>query len=578
MENMHLALELLFILLRNMGVVVTFAYLLSRTILFKRFFYNPLNLNEKLFLIFFFGLLSISGTYLGIHIMDAYANIRAIGAIVAGFLGGPVIGIAAGAIGGIQRYTLGGFTALACAIGTINSGFIGGLFHQSFKKRKINGFKAFYIGIGALIIEMIIVLIFSRPFSFALELVSVIGIPMILSNAIGISIFVNILEVVQKETENIRAQQAKIVLEIANLTLPHFIKGLSNLNEIKKAAKIILNKTGVSAVAITDNKNILAFVGAGEDHHQVGQPYITEATRKAIASGKVAVVKNKKEIGCVNYNCPLETAVVAPLKWNEQVIGTLKLYNTEEKLSKVDILLATGLSSLLSTQMQLAQLSEQARLKTQAELRALQAQVNPHFLFNSLNTIASFMRTNPVKARELLLKLSDFFRSTLHKGHSLVTIEQEIENTLNYFSIEKARFAEKLELEINIPEEIMHIKIPSFTIQPLVENSIKHGILPKNRKGIVKVDAREREDKLLIIIQDDGIGIPDTELHRILQEGYGKGSGIGLSNVNGRIKSIFGPEYGVKVESNINQGTRVNIILPLKKSIEGREKSAGISS
>ncbi|ACL69797.1 sensor histidine kinase [Halothermothrix orenii] len=564
MSAIDLETGLLFILVRNMGVVVTFAYILSMTRLFKRFFYAPLSRKEKIFLVIFFGLLSASGTYLSIYIMDAYANIRAIGAVVAGFLGGPLIGVLVGTVGGIHRFTLGGFTALACAIGTMTSGLIGGLFHKSFKNQQINSKNSFYIGAVALIIEMVIVIIFSRPIELALQLVSVISLPMIIANAAGISLFVSILNNVEKENENIKAKQARLTLDIANQTINYFREGLAHGRAVKKASEIILQKTGASAVAITDREKIIAFAGKGSDHHFPGEPFLTSVTRQTINEGKVSVAKTKKEVGCPVENCPLESVVVAPLKWDGRVMGSLKLYHTERKLSKVDISLAEGISTLLSTQIQLSRLSEQAKLKTEAELKALQAQVNPHFLFNSLNTIASFTRTDPEKARELLLRLSDFFRTTLSKGHDLVSLETEIKSVRNYFFLEKARFGERLELVINIPDEYMSVMIPSFTLQPLIENAVKHGIFPKNRKGKIDLSVRSNEDIIELIVRDNGVGIPEEELKMVLKEGYGKGSGIGLSNVMARIKNIFGPEYGLTMESEENTGTEVVIKVPLQ--------------
>ncbi|MGM0438295.1 MAG: LytS/YhcK type 5TM receptor domain-containing protein, partial [Bacillota bacterium] len=212
--------NLLFTLLKNMSVIVTFAYFLSRVKYVKKYLSFPFNMKEKIFMIIFFGILSLTGTYLGIYILDAYANIRGIGAMLGGLLGGPVVGVAAGLIGGLHRYTLGGFTAFACAIGTTTTGLIGGLFHKKYIKGKIDYRNGFLIGFLALTLEMAIVIAFSRPIPQAIELVRVIGVPMIMSNAIGIAIFINIVNTVKEENEKIRALQAEKVLDIADKTLP----------------------------------------------------------------------------------------------------------------------------------------------------------------------------------------------------------------------------------------------------------------------------------------------------------------------------------------------------------------------
>jgi LytS/YehU family sensor histidine kinase len=186
--------DLIITLLKNMSVIAVFAYLLSRTEIFKKIIYERSSWKIKLFLITFFGTLSALGTYLGVYLFDAYANIRAIGAVVAGLLGGPVVGLGAGLIGGLHRYALGGFTAFACAVGTTTSGLLAGLVRKYRPFNKIDAKYAFYLGILIEIIEMGYVLFLSHPFVAAQKLVKVIAIPMILNNALGISIFINILQ------------------------------------------------------------------------------------------------------------------------------------------------------------------------------------------------------------------------------------------------------------------------------------------------------------------------------------------------------------------------------------------------
>lgn len=559
-------LELLFTLFKSMSVIVTFSYILSRLKSVKNIFSDHFNRYEKIFLTFFFAVLAILGTFLGINIMDAYANIRAIGALMAGFLGGPLVGVTAGIIAGLHRFSLGGFTALACAVGTTSSGFIGGLFYKKYKKNEINFKDGFLIGILALTIEMIIVVVFSRPLAQALELVRIIAVPMILSNSIGIAIFISILNKVKEDSQKIRAFQAEKVLSIADRSLPLLQNGL-NPAAAAEIIEMIKEESKVDAVAITDKKEILAFSGLGSDHHHSGEKIKTEASKKALAEKRTMLIENKSDINCDNQNCELTDAVITPLKIENTIYGLLKLYRSGQKITVLDIKLAEGISNLLATQIKLARLSKQAELKSEAELKALQAQINPHFLFNSLNAISASCRTNPAQARELLIKLSGIFRRTLKRNLYQITLKEEVEFCQDYLSIEKARLDERLKVEWDIEAKLMNTVIPPFIIQPLIENSIKHGIHPQENGGRIIIKAEEKNSELKITVADNGSGISSRKLKEIFSE---KNDRIGLNNIRERLSSIYGSSASFEINSKVETGTENIIRIPSQFIFERR--------
>lgn len=557
--------ELLFNLIKSMAVVAVAAQLLvMETDIFSQINSRQLQKKYKIFLIIFFGLLSLLGTYLGIYIHGAYANIRAIGAVVGGLIGGPVVGLFAGLIGGFHRYYLGGFTAFACALSTTLAGLIGGIISYYRPYDKISLVESFTLGVVLETIEMILVLYLSPPYSEALELVKIIALPMIVSNALGIMLFINILQNNQKKQQELLALQSYKALKIANQTISYLKDGL-NYDSALETAKIILKITEVTAVSITDREKILAHCGMGEDHHKPGEPMMTKATKEALKTGRLTVVSNKKELGCSVDSCELKSAVIAPLTRNDQVIGVIKLYKKEEEsITEVDIELARGISELLSTQLHISNLEKQAQLATEMELKALQAQINPHFLFNALNTITSFCRTSPDTARNLLIKLANFFRQTLKENNDLVILKKELEYTSNYIEIEKARFGSNLEVRIDIPDILLNYEVPAFVLQPIVENAIKHGLSKKTEVGIVQIKATRINNNLIIEVEDNGVGIAEESIGDILKPGYGEGCGIGLSIVRQRIEKIYGTEYGLEINSKIDQGTNVKIKLPVK--------------
>lgn len=353
-------------------------------------------------------------------------------------------------------------------------------------------------------------------------------------------------------------------LRIANQTLPYLRRGL-NEDTAAKIVEIIKSIADVAAVAITDVEKVLAYTGAGSDHHKLGGPILTDATKTVINSGDLMVIKNRYGLICPVDGCPLESAVITPLKCKGEVVGTVKLYQVcQGDVPSTVIRLAEGVAQMLGLQMELAELDQQAQLVTKAELDALQAQINPHFLFNTLNTIIMFNRTNPETARRLLIRLASFFRHALKRHGYFNTIREETEYLNNYLILEKARFHDKLMIVQDIDESLFEYKVPVLTIQPLVENAIKHGILPKQGRGTVYVKAILLEyDEILFEIKDDGVGIAPDKMPMILKPGYGSGNGVGLSNVHERLKGLFGQEYGLRIESTPGKGTSIYIRIPL---------------
>ncbi|MBO8169229.1 MAG: histidine kinase [Thermoanaerobacteraceae bacterium] len=354
-------------------------------------------------------------------------------------------------------------------------------------------------------------------------------------------------------------------LKIASETLPILRGGLTEFSA-QQIAEIIQKITEVPAVAVTNREQVLAYLGVGCEMHQPGDKILTEATKEVLRTGKHKVVHTSKQLNCPieNCDCPLDAAVIVPLKNKNEVVGTLKLYQTEDgQLPPHVIRLAKGIGQLLSMQIELAELDRQTQLLTMAKLDALHAQINPHFFFNTLNTIIMYSRTNPDKARHLLIRLAEFFRQTLKRHGHFITLEEELECVNTYLELEKARFGNKLQIVQEVPEYLLDYKVPVLSIQPLVENAVKHGITPKVGNGTVKVQARKERNELILEVTDDGVGIPTDKIEEVLQPGVGSGNGVGLSNVHQRIKNLFGEDYGLKIVSTVNEGTSIKIRIPL---------------
>ncbi|MDI9447259.1 MAG: histidine kinase [Bacillota bacterium] len=393
-------------------------------------------------------------------------------------------------------------------------------------------------------------------------------------NALGTYLIVDYIQKYKGVKLKLDEHPIDPTLQIANETLPFMRRGL-NEETAQKTAEIILKISDVSAVAITDREKVLAYIGECSDHHKAGGPIITYPTKQAIATGELMIVKDKKGLNCPVKNCTLQAAVIAPMKCKGEVAGTVKLYQTSQgNLQPSVIKLAVAVAQLLGLQMELAELDRQSQLVTIAELDALHAQINPHFLFNTLNAIITYSRTHPETARRLLIRLASFFRQALKRHGHFNSVKEEIEYVNTYIILEKARFREKLKIKRDLDPALYDYQVPVLTLQPLVENAIKHGVQPKVGPGTVEIIARLVNGEMLFIIRDDGVGISSDRMSKVFLPGYGSGNGVGLSNVHERLKSLFGEDYGLRITSEINKGTSVYVRIPVKKALWQKEVAA----
>ena len=558
--------DLIMVLLRNVGIIAILALLFSQVLFFRSALRRRnLDLKEEFLFSFFFGCIGIYGTYSGVVVNDAVANSRVIGPFVGGLIGGPFVGFFSGLIAGGHRYAINpsGFTSFACVVITPLQGFLVGYFSKSFHKTKNKWLWTLLAGALAETLHMIAVLVFSRPWEAAVKLVEVIGPPMIIANAIGISAFVIILENVLRDQERRDALRAKLALNIVNDSLAHLRLGL-NIETATATAKLIMSKIpGLAAVSFTNQQTILAHVGQGDDHHCAGGELQNEATKSALKDGYTRILKNAGEIGCRDPNCSLKSAVIAPLVVEEKVIGAMKFYrDRESSITSYDTELIQGLATFFSNQIALQKIQEHRNLLQEAEFKSLQAQINPHFLFNAINTISSIVRMNSEKARELLIGLGLYYRGNMIQADT-ININDELNHVRAYLLIEQARFADSLEIEWNVDQDI-NLYIPPLSIQPLVENAIKHGVRAKKSKGKVVITVKQSGDGVVIHVKDDGIGIDPTKLESLLDESVITKS-FALKNIHKRLQLKYGLESGLKISSYPDKGTDISFYIPEKR-------------
>ena len=500
---------------------------------------------------FFFSLLSISGTYIGLNFNGAILNTRNVGVIAGGILGGPYVAIITGLVAGIHRafVNLGRETAIPCAIATITGGFLTAYVHR-FIKSKDKIFFGFFLACVVENLSMGLILIILKDKILAQNIVANFYVPMVFMNSIGSSVLILLVEDIIQKSELIAGRQAKLALEIANKTLPHF-RETENLSEV---CKIIAEDLGAKATVITNKKEIIA--GFSFDKDKIKKADIkSNNTRKVLKTGEtMLVIKEDDEIieDFLDISPHIKSCIILPLKEKNDISGTLKIFfDTAEKITDKNRYLMIGLSHLISTQMEISKVENLISLLKYSELKALQSQINPHFLFNVLNTMTSLIRTNPEKAREVTIDLSNYLRYNLDNNVKSVELIKELNQINTYIKIEKVRFGDKLNIIYDVDESLYNFQIPSLIIQPLVENSIKHGILKKRDNGCVKIIIKKIGKDIEVIIEDDGIGIEQTiidNLDKQIKEN------IGLKNVHQRLKLLYGEGLNIK---KLEQGTKI---------------------
>ena len=375
-----------------------------------------------------------------------------------------------------------------------------------------------------------------------------------------------------------RSQATERMLRVASATQYHMRGGLT-AEGCRAVCQLLLPETDASAIAMTDAHETLAYVGEGTYGSSEGEPN-SNPTSEVLENGRIQTFSRLNEnqwrraeglLGGMFSEAvkSYPVGIIVPLTVSERTVGTIKRdYHTGSAINRTQMAIARGFAELLSSQLSVYELDRQAELTAQAEVKALQAQINPHFLFNTLNTIASLTRTDPTRARDLLREFSVFYRRTLEGTEAPISLSDELEQTRRYLTIERARFGEdRILWTEDVEEGCENVKVPAFIVQPIVENAVRHAM---REEGPLHIDVQVATDgdDVLIAIADDGVGMDEEVIPRLLEEdvptptsGSSKGAGIALRNVADRIELFYGEGSGVEIMSKVGSGTCVTLRL-----------------
>ncbi|HUA02999.1 MAG TPA: histidine kinase [Solirubrobacteraceae bacterium] len=346
----------------------------------------------------------------------------------------------------------------------------------------------------------------------------------------------------------------RAALHAATATLPHLRRGL-NGRTAERAAPNLRALTGAAAIALADTRAVLAIDGEGREQVRPGD--LLSRLLERTGDDRLHIVPR---LVSSDPTCPLRSAVLAPLVAQDKRIGTLiAFYRSVGRPSHHELRVVQEAASLVSAQVELSLVAAQEERLAQAELRALRAQISPHFIYNALAAVAGDIHARPEEARDLLIDFAEFTRYLFRDGRSYVTLGEEIEHVERYLRLEQARFRNILHVTIDVPEATRGTVVPAMSVQPLVENAVRHGVERRAGQGHVTISAEIIGGDVELRVCDDGVGIERERLGAVLA---GAGGGIGVSNVDARLRATFGERYALRIESELGEGTTAVMTVP----------------
>ncbi|MBA2323174.1 MAG: histidine kinase [Pseudonocardiales bacterium] len=349
-------------------------------------------------------------------------------------------------------------------------------------------------------------------------------------------------------------------LHTVSLAAPALREGLSQ-QSAAFALPYLRTLLETCGLTMTDaDAKVLSWDGESDHHAEE----VSELARTALDTGRLQVASHT-QIDCGRGDCPARGLVVSPLEIEGRMVGTLGAI-TESTPGPV-LLRATGqVARYVSSQLELAELDESRSRLALAEVRALRAQISPHFIYNALNTIGSFIRTDPDRARELLHEFADFTRYSFRGGGEFTTLKDELANIERYVALEMARYDDRVKMVLRIAPEVLQVVLPFLALQPLVENAIRHGLADKPGGGTIILTAANEGSECVISVEDDGVGMDPRRLREDVADAHLSGAHVGMGNVDDRMRSTFGDDFGLVVDTAPGAGTKITLRVPKFRS------------
>jgi two-component system, LytTR family, sensor kinase len=339
----------------------------------------------------------------------------------------------------------------------------------------------------------------------------------------------------------------------ASATLPHLRRGLDG-SSARAAAPHLQALTQAGAIVITNADRVLAVEGVAG--RRTSPEQLLELSRR-VADGRVHVEPRMDQW---RKRAREGSAVVAPLIIQDRHVGSLiAFYEAGHRLRPDDARVVGEAAALVSAQIELSVVASQEERMTKAELLALRARISPHFIYNSLAAIAGYIHSSPDDARELLAEFAEFTRYAFRGERVYATLAEELHYVEKYLRLEQARFRDRLTVRVQVDPDVLQVVVPVLSLQPLVENAVKHGVERRAGARTVAIIGIDRENDVELRVTDDGFGMRQETALAALS---GDTGGMGLHNVDKRLRTTFGEEYGLEIDAAPGEGTTVVLAAP----------------
>ena len=495
-----------------------------------------------------FSLMGLCGTYWNVSAGGGIINFRAVGIILGGFVGGPVVGTAVGLITGLHRaFFIDTDAAFIHGGLSIIQGMAAGFLSVKLKSHHHNLWIWSFLDAGVL--EVLFWLFYAfltwpdtvaHPWDFF-----DLSVPILITNTIAISLFYMVLEFFIHQRDSEKTQTTKNTFNAVITLFSTLHDGFKSFN-VSKVAEIV-----TSALP-----SLIWTAIIYKDQIYTRTSYKTDADQTQ-GEAEIAILKLQKSLP------PMPHLVTFPVTYKGEAVGYIIAAKSKgDTFTNMGTEFLHGICHILETIYEYDKMKEEENLLAEAEIRALQAQINPHFLYNTLNTISYYVRSDPEIARKLISYLSDYFRHSLNNPSKLIPLSEELHVIECYTELERARFGDRLQITYEFPKEKQDlIQVPPLLLQPLVENAVIHGIFQRPEGGRIKAGLIEHTDYFKIYVYDTGVGIPRTKLPKLLID-HKRRDHIGLINVHQRLISLFGKKSGLHIISKENKGTLVFTKIP----------------
>jgi two-component system LytT family sensor kinase len=365
--------------------------------------------------------------------------------------------------------------------------------------------------------------------------------------AVGLVVLLRRLVLASRDLGTDEERATYRTLHLASRAAAHLRGGLGE-PDAARAVRHLRALLGCDSVALVDLAGDVA-VDGDEALRAVAAELAAEVTASGRTQVRRGIAVGRREMD----------AAAAPVLVGRRAVGAVVAF---EPTVRAGLVRATGeVAGWVAAQVELGELDTSRSALAEAEVRALRAQISPHFIYNSLNAIASFINTDPATARELVLEFADFTRYSFRRHGDFTTVAEELRSIDSYLRLERARFGDRITVTLQVAPEVLSTVVPFLSIQPLVENAVRHGLESKEGGGRITITAVDAGAFAELSVEDDGVGIEPTALERALAGGQA-GDHVGLRNVDARLRQVYGDEHGLVVETNVGAGTLVRMRVP----------------